>query len=211
MHRCKKRWLLVALIVGGGIFALACSTCGLIPGLGGTATPTPPPPLPARATPTPTPTPAPVMGATATAVPNNRCAGLSASLEVQILAGPAAAVGLEPFAVGSVPLTVSGQAPYAVSGSGPISYDQTLTENWGTYQVTMDMVLTVSGACQGESEPGTLQLHIEGSGSQLLEVKADQFHGTYPWEGSYAFDLSFPIEEGASAEGEGWGFVLHVQ
>ena len=216
MHWSKKTWLLVALIVGSGLFTLACSTCGLIPGLGGTATPTLPPPEPAEEatstpTPTPTPTPAPAVGATATAAPNNRCAGLSASLEVQVLAGPAAAVGLEPFAVGTVPLTVSSEAPYTVSGGGSITYDQTLTEEWGTYQVTMDMAFTVEGTCQGESEPGMLQLHIEGSGSQLLEVKSKDFHGTYPWEGSHAFDLEFPMVDGTTVEGEGWAFVLHLQ
>ena len=216
MHRSRRTWWLVALIVGGGLLTLACSTCGLIPGLGGTATPTLPPPQPAgdataTPTPTPTPTPAPVMGATATPTPGDHpCAGLSASLEVMVLAGPAAAVGLEPHAVGTVPLTVSSQAPYTVSGGGSIQYDQTLTEEWGTYQVTMDMSFTVEGTCQGEVEPGTLQLHIETSGSQLVEVKAMDFHGKYPWEGTHAFDLEFPIVEGASVEGEGWAFVLHV-
>ena len=34
-------------------------------------------------------------------VPANRCEGVSGSLEMQVLAGPAAAVGLEPFAVGN--------------------------------------------------------------------------------------------------------------
>jgi len=213
MHRSRKA-LLVALVILGALPSLACSTCRLFPGLAApaTPTPTPPPPLPAReATPTPTPTPEAAGGATATPAASNPCAGLSGALEVQVLAGPAEAVGLEPFAVGSVPFAVSSEAPYTVSGNGSIAYDQTLTEEWGTYQVTMDMAFAVSGTCQGESDPGTLQLQIEASGSQLVEVKAQEFHGTYPWEGSFTFNLSFPIEEGATVEGEGWAFVLHVQ
>ena len=44
----------------------------------------------------------------------------------------------------------------------------------------------------------------------MVEVTADGFHQKYPWEGTHSMDLVLPLEEGASAEGEGWAFVLHL-
>ncbi|MGD8518912.1 MAG: hypothetical protein PVG54_18245 [Anaerolineae bacterium] len=173
-------------------------------------TPAPPPPSP---TPTDTPTPVVVAPGPTTPVPEtSRCAGLAGSIEVQILVGPAEVAGLEPVAVGSVPFAVaSDQAPYAVQGSTPIAYADVLVQEWGTYAVTMDVQATISGECSGVSGAETLDLTVEIAGEQLVEVDAGSFHGEYPWNGSASVPAIFPLQEGATAEGEGWSLVLHLQ
>jgi hypothetical protein len=161
---------------------------------------------------TPTPTPTPVVNLPPTAVPSESpCAGLSGEIEVQVLVGPAEAVGLEPVAIGSVPFSVvSGNSPYLVNGSGSITYADTLVEQWGTYDVTMDMQLTVEGECISTADSVQLPLTMLMNGSQMVEVTAEGFHGEYPWSGNQTFDLAFPLEDGATIEGEGYSFVLHL-
>ena len=172
---------------------------------------TPPPPPPS---PTPTPTPTPVVvapGPTTPAPPDSRCAGLAGSIEVQILVGPAEVAGLEPVAVGSVPFAVtSDQPPFTVQGSAPIAYADVLVQEWGTYAVTMDVQATVSGECSGEPGGEALNLTVEIAGEQLLEVDAGSFQGEYPWSGSASVPAAFPLQDGATAEGEGWVLVLHL-
>lgn len=170
-------------------------------------TPSTEPQEPAAATSTPTPTPSagPLPAAA------SRCEGLAGQLEVLILVGPAEAVGLEPVAVGSVPFAVTTSAPrYLVEGQGPISYEATLAREWGTYAVTMDMQTAVQGECSGEAGSEQLGLVLEMTGEQLVVVDAEGFHGEYPWAGTQSRDLAFPLEEGATAQGEGWAVVLHL-
>ncbi len=181
-------------------------------------TETPPPiasaePLEPTATPTPTPTLAPDPAVVVSSAPPaaSRCEGLAGKLEVQILVGPAEAVGLEPVAVGNVPFAVTTSSPpYLVQGQGPISYEDVLAEEWGTYSVTMDMQTAVQGECSGEAGSEQLDLVLEMTGEQLVVVEAEGFHGEYPWAGTQSRDLAFPLEEGATAEGEGWAVVLHL-
>ena len=47
-------------------------------------------------------------------------------------------------------------------------------------------------------------------GEQLVTVTSEWFSGEYPWAGTLTRDVTFPIVEGASAEGEGWAMVLHL-
>jgi len=165
-----------------------------------TATPTPTPTTVVQEPPPPTPTPNP-----------SRCQGLAGELEVQVLVGPSEAVGLEPVAVGSVPFAVTGsESPYLVQGQGPISYEATLQQEWGTYTVIMEMDVAVQGDCSGQAGSEQLDMVLEMTGEQLVEVKAEGFHGEYPWSGTQTRDLTFSLEEGASAEGEGWAIVLHL-
>jgi len=168
----------------------------------------------ATATPTPTPTPTAepvVMPPTPVPEAASRCQGLSGALEVQVLVGPAEAVGLEPVAVGDVPFAVTTeQAPYLVTGQAPITYEAVLEEEWGTYTVSMDLDMTVSGDCMGQDGNEQLDLVLEMTGEQFVEVQAEGFHGEYPWSGTQTRDLSFPLEEGATAQGEGWVVVLHL-
>lgn len=178
-----------------------------------TATPEQPsePQEPATTTPTPTPTSIPGGGVATVPATSSRCEGLTGQLEVQILVGPAEAVGLEPVAVGSVSFAVITSAPpYLVEGQGPISYEAILTQEWGTYEVTMSMENAVQGECLGEAGAEQLDLVLEMTGEQLVVVNAEGFHGEYPWAGTQSRDLSFPLEEGATAEGEGWAVVLHL-
>jgi hypothetical protein len=139
------------------------------------------------------------------------CAGLGGSLEMQVLIGPSDAVGLEPVAVGNIPFTiVSNDGINIAQGSGPITYQDILVEDWGTYTVSFDMVASVSGACEESEQGGVLNLFISTNGEQLVEVEAQGFQGSYPWAGSPEIDISLPIEEGATPQGEGWAFVLHL-
>ena len=125
--------------------------------------------------------------------------------------GPADAVGLEPVAVGSVPFAVTtSEPPFLVEGQGPISYEDTLAEEWGTYVVTMNLDMTVQGQCSGEAGSEELNLIMEMTGEQLVVVDAPDFHGEYPWSGTQSLNLAFPLAEGATAQGEGWVVVLHL-
>lgn len=172
-----------------------------------------PPPSPSSTpTPTPTPTPPVLIELTPTSPPSaSRCQGLAGQIEVQVLVGPAEAVGLDPVAVGSVPFAMVGdQAPYLVEGSGTLSYDQVLPQEWGTYAVTMNMDVNASGECDGPEGSEQLLLTLEATGDQLVVVDAGEFYGEYPWSGTNTFALQFPLEEGATVEGEGYSFVLHL-
>jgi hypothetical protein len=176
-----------------------------------TATSTPVPSAVPQERATATPTTAPLPDVTPQPTAASRCAGLAGSLEIQILVGPAEAVGLEPVAVGSVPFAVTTSAPpYLVQGQGPIAYEATLTEVWGTYNVTMDMQTAVQGECSGEAGSEQLSLVLEMAGEQMVVVEAEGFHGEYPWTGTQSRDLAFPLQEGATAQGEGWAVVLHL-
>jgi hypothetical protein len=163
-------------------------------------------------TPTPTPTPIMVVEENPTPTPeSNICQGLSGDIAMEVLVGPADAVGLEPIAVGNIPFSVvpEGEA-YAVQGSGSIAYQDVLEAEWGTYTVDFDLDAAVSGVCEGDAQNGALNIVMEMSGEQMVEVRAEGFQGDYPWAGQHTFNLSFPIEEGATAAGEGWTFVLQL-
>lgn len=181
-----------------------------------TASPPPPPPAvttqqpPPTDTPTPTPTPAAAIHSTP-AAPASRCDGLSGALELQVLVGPADAADMEPFAVGSAPFSVTtSQPPYLVQGGGPIFYDDVATFDWGTYSVSLSLDTTISGECTGAGGSEALNLVLEATGEQTLVVDASGFHGEYPWSGTNRFDLAFPLQDGASAQGEGYVFVLRL-
>lgn len=161
--------------------------------------------------PTDTPTPIPGGGLITPAASENRCAGLSGTLEMQVLVGPADAVGLEPIAVGEIPFSVISEGGvYLLQGSGNISYEDVLTREWGTYTVSLDMGAEVQGNCGGAEGSETLDMLVTVSGEQMVDVEAEGFQGQYPWSGSHELSLNFPVTEGATAEGEGWAFILHL-
>ena len=204
-----RRWYLPVLCLFVGTLA-----CGLNPQAPEPTSTAPPPITNPDPTATPTPTPTPVAGEIASPTPepaSSRCAGLSGSVEMHVVVGPAAAVGMEPAAVGEIPFSVvSAEEPYVVEGGGPINYQDIMTEVWGTYEVTMDLENSIAGVCGGADGSETLEIAVTMSGSQLVEVTAEGFHGEYPWEGEHTQNVVFPLEEGASAEGEGWMLVLHL-
>ncbi len=205
-------WNVLALAIGLLFLVAGCSAPSSpeteVPP---TATPSPEP-SEDELEPTSTPTPTPAGNGPATPTPAaSRCAGLSGEIEVQVLVGPAEAVGLEPVAVGRVPFTVASETPpYRVEGSAPIAYEAVLEKEWGTYAVTLDMDVTVDGECRGAEGAEELRLSVAMSGEQMVEVDAEGFHGEYPWSGERTLDAVFPLEDGATASGEGWTFVLHL-
>jgi hypothetical protein len=159
---------------------------------------------------TPTPT---AIGQISVTPPSDidNCEGLGGTLEMQVLVGPAEAVGLEPVAVGSIPFSVISQEGLnLLQGGGSILYQDVLEQAWGTYTVDLDLETVMSGLCESNQESGILDMNINVSGEQNVEVIAQGFQGEYPWSGSHDIDLSFPLVEGATAEGEGWIFVLHL-
>lgn len=201
MKTQRNIWSILIVILGLAIFVTACSQSG-----NNTETLSPSPTI--TATPTavvgdidlPTPTVAP-----------NLCDGLGGNIEMQVLVGPSEVVGLEPLAIGTIPFTVipDGEA-YLIEGGGLIDYQDVLEKEWGTYTVEFDLEAALSGDCQGGEHSGILNMVVETSGEQLVEVEAEGYHGEFPWAGSQTFNLSFPIEEGSIAKGEGWAFVLHL-
>jgi hypothetical protein len=162
-------------------------------------------------TPTPTPTSMPLVAPPTVETPASKCASLSGEIELSVLVGPSDAVGLEPLAVGSIPFSVvSDQAPYTVQGGGPISYADTLVEEWGTYDVSMDLQTTIGGECLSGSDGDSLHILLTMTGQQLVTVKSEGFQGQYPWSGESTQDVTFPLLDGATAQGEGWSMTLHL-
>ena len=156
----------------------------------------------------PTPTSTPIIaGGDTSPISKSRCETLSGEFEIQVLMGPAEVVGLEPAAVGNIPFTVTNGV---VQGGGALTYQEVLGADWGTYTVYFDMEIDLSGNCVGKDGNEILNINMTSSGNQLVEVRAEGFQGDYPWEGTHEFDLTFPVEDGATAEGEGWVFVLHI-
>ena len=173
-----------------------------------TATPTIPA---ATATMTPTPTlPPPALPTVTATQPPSACSGLAGYLEVAVLVGPADVAGLTPDAVGQIPFAASGSGPYPISGSGSINYEDTLIKEWGTYAVTLNMAGTITGSCSGPAGAEQLHLDIELSGDQLVVVTSEGFNAEYPWSGTHQFALDFPLMDGATVQGEGWAFTLHI-
>jgi hypothetical protein len=164
-----------------------------------------------RATPTPTEI-IQIVPPTQTGAPS-LCAGLVGEIEVQMLVGPAEVAGLEPQTAGSIPFTVTAaETPYTIQGAGDLEYyDEILVEDWGTYEVTMNAQITIDGDCTETDSKGTLSMALEMTGNQLVKVTSPDFNAEYPWEGTVPFDLVFPLEEGASFDGEGFSFVLHLK
>jgi hypothetical protein len=203
--------LVILLLIG---LTLACANSPTAAPAQATATELVEPSAPEtqEAVPTATPTHTPIPSILLTPTPlDNPCAGLNGEIEVKVLVGPADAVGLEPHAVGSVPFSnTNDKPPYLVQGAGSINYAETLVEQWGTYDVSMEMQLTVAGECSSAGEKAELQLALEMSGNQLVVVTSQGFSGEYPWSGTHHFDLAFPLEEGATIDGEGYSFVLHL-
>ena len=141
----------------------------------------------------------------------SRCEGLSGYLEIGVLVGPSDAVGLEPVAIGNIPFsTMKDGNLYIVQGNGPINYDDILVEEWGTFSVKFDMENSISGSCEGTDGSEQLNMNVEMSGEQMVEVRAEGSQGDYPWTGTHNLDLSFPLEEGAAYESEGLSIVLHL-
>jgi hypothetical protein len=139
------------------------------------------------------------------------CEGLAGTIEMQVLVGPSEVVGLEPIAIGSIPFSVaSAEGANLVEGSGDLSYQDVLEQEWGTYTVNFDQVAAISGVCEGNEQSGVLNLVISTAGEQLVEVISEGFQAEYPWSGTQEFNLSLPIEEGTTGQGEGWTFVLHL-
>jgi hypothetical protein len=139
------------------------------------------------------------------------CDGLSAEFEMMVLVGPSDAVGLDPYSVGTIPFSVvSGEAPYIVQGYGQLKYADILVQEWGTYAVDMTMDIMVTGECMDSDSIGELALVVEMTGEQMVEVTADGFHQKYPWAGTQSTDIRVQLMEGASAEEEGWAFILHL-
>lgn len=160
---------------------------------------------------TPTPTfSGGVIDTEPTSVPS-RCEGLSGVLELQVLVGPAEVVGLEPVSIGELPFSIiSSEGLYLIQGGGSLSYEDVLEKDWGTYSVFFDMDGTVEGECSGAPGSEMINVTIETIGEQMVEVRAEGFSGDYPWEGTNTINLSLPLEDGATAQGEGWVVVLHL-
>ena len=76
----------------------------------------------------------------------NRHEGISGALEMQVLAGPAAAASMEPHAVGNFPISIVNAGKiHNIQGGGGLSYQQVLEESWETYIVSFDMTTNISG------------------------------------------------------------------
>jgi hypothetical protein len=141
----------------------------------------------------------------------NPCKGISGELEIEILVGPAAAVGLEPLSIGKIPFTVTSQEPYTIQGKTHLSYNKTMNYDWGTYTVTLEMNADLAGECVVAKGSYSLNMAVTMSGEQNVVVVYKLVPQTYPWKGIATVNTSFPIQDGATANGEGWIFILHLK
>lgn len=179
--RDRSGWIRLGTAVGAIFLLMACSLPNIF-------NPTPTPAESLVATVPITPIPTTIAGGSIEVTPSpviNRCDGLSGELEMQILVGPADAVGLEPLSIGDIPFTVvSHEGAYLVKGGGAISYQATLEEDWGTYSVSFDMGTTLAGVCVGEPGSEELMITVEPSGEQMVEVRAQGFQrvSIWPWD-----------------------------
>lgn len=160
----------------------------------------------------PTPTPTEISGSSLDLPTTaSRCVGLEGVLELQLLVGPAEAVGLEPVAIDDIPFSVvSIEEPYTIAGANAIFYENILEEVWGTYSVSFNMDIMIGGICGGEEGAEQLMIDVEMAGDQMVEVQAEGFQGEYPSSGTHQLELTFPLVDGAEASGEGWQFILHI-
>jgi hypothetical protein len=144
--------------------------------------------------------------------PTHPCETVSGTLELQILVGPAEAVGLTPTSVGRIPFRVIADGGvYRVEGGGPFDYYvETLSHEWGTYTVTFDGDANISGDCVSTEMGGMLNINIELIGEQNVEVIYEGVSQNYPWSGTPQITVNLPIEEGAQQAGEGWVIILHL-
>jgi hypothetical protein len=158
---------------------------------------------------TPTATVAPVLQPEPTH-PTSICQGLSGAIELQVLVGPAAE-SMSLLAVGAIPFQAIGNsAPYSIKGGGPINYQETLSKEWGTYTVMMDLDTQLEGACTESNGDGMLHAILTMSGSQNVQVRSEGLNQDYPWQGSETREMNLPIQDEATAQGEGWMCVLHL-
>lgn len=144
--------------------------------------------------------------------PQHPCEGVSGTLELQILVGPAEAVGLLPVTVGHIPFSVVGDGePYRVEGGGSLDYYEEMLElEKGSYTVTFNGETKVSGDCVSRDNGGMLNLIVEMTGEQMVEVNVEGFQNQYPWSGTNDLSVNLPLESGAMQEGEGWVLILHL-
>ena len=199
MIAVKRKILLVICISVSAILVMACGLSSVVNS--GSSS---------EVTPTPT-----EMGGEFVITPTkeyaSRCENLNAAIELQVLVGPAEAVDLEPVAVGDIPFSVTtNQPPYLIEGSNTIEYEDMLAAQWGTYTVTFNMDVSVTGECAGDIGAEQVDLVLEMTGDQNVVVEAEGFQGEYPWSGTITREIVLPLEEGASTGGEGWQVVLHI-
>jgi hypothetical protein len=187
-----------------------------------TSPPTSPPPLPTlTATPTEQP---PLPRETPTPALQALCDGLSAEIEVRLSLPYAAAAGLEPIAVGYVPLDVNTeQKPYTAQGTGHISYDETQTwtdeDGKQTAEVFLELDLRAEGECVEDATDGELHLtleaiHQEEQGATTCAYPPGKCsHSPVVGPQEQSFELEFPLVDGATVQREdwtSWTFVLHL-
>ena len=179
-----------------------------------------------KATPTPTPTAinSPTGEKTKTVTPAapglltpeitltpSPCKGLSGELEVEVLVGPAAAVGMPPFSIGVIPFTVSSQEPYTMQGKTHLSYNKTVYIGPNSYTVTLELDAVLTGECGVDNGINSLNMAVTLSGEQNIVAVIELVPHTFPWKGTTTINASLPIQDGATANGEVWIFILHLK
>ena len=140
------------------------------------------------------------------------CNGLSGNFEMKILVGPAEAVDLTPFGIGSIPFSFEfDQGLYLVNGVGTIDFEDELEEVWGTYTVFFDMLGVIDGVCTQNDDGAVLDITFNMTGDQVFIVDAPgMLQEEYPMSFDYEYDYSFPVVDGATESGEGWALILHL-
>ena len=98
-----------------------------------------------------------------------------------------------------------------MEGGGQLeSYSDVLSAEWGTYTVTFEGDTIVNGACVSTDGSAVLNLVVEMTGEQNVEITIEDTQMNYPWSGTTQIDARLPIQEGAQQEGEGWILILHL-
>ncbi|MCD6285474.1 MAG: hypothetical protein J7M39_06130, partial [Anaerolineae bacterium] len=86
----------------------------------------------------------------------------------------------------------------------------TLAADWGSFDVQFDADMTLDGSCLDTGQNASLEMAVTMDGEQLVTVTCDAFTAEYPWTGTHTREFVLPAENGATAHGEGWAFVLYL-
>ena len=198
MDNQKKNFLTISLIL---IICLTGIGCRSFSDFGNQVSPTPTPTLPGGAGGLPEPPDE-----------QNPCEGLTGNLELQLLIGPSDAVGLAPTTAARIPFAVETvDGTYLVSGSGPVDYYEDVYEaEWGSFSVTFEGETTIKGECISHEDRNELDIQLEMTGEQIVTIIVEGTETTFPWSGTPTIDASFPLVDGAQAQGEGWQLILNL-
>jgi len=119
---------------------------------------------------------------------------------------------LEPTTAARIPFIVKPLGGNdIVSGNGPVEYYEDIYEaEWGSFSVTFEGETAISGECLSLDDQNELNIQVNMADKQTITIIVEGTETTFPWSGTPTIEASFPLVDGAQAQGEGWQLILHL-